>query len=355
MDPTMLIPTPDPIQVPWIWFKIFMIPTFTIHLILMNLMVGTGLIALFNTFAGAGGETALMRDISKKLPLSMAFTVNMGVPPLLFIQVLYGSFIYTSSILMGTWWIGVVFLLIIAYYSIYIYKYRFHTPFMKRASILMTVFPMLAVGFLFSNNMTLMLTPEKWTAYFENASGTLLNLSEPTLIPRYLHFMTAAVINGGLFIAVIHEMKIRKGDTGAESGRNMGMSWFTRGLAVEIVLGAWFFFALPREIYTQFLGGDPLATTYAAFGIAGALSSLWLGHLKRVWYAVCSASVTLVMMVMMRDALRTLSLEPYFTLSDLPVPNPQYTPMIFFVCALVGGIALIVYMLKLAGLGKEAK
>ncbi len=48
------------------------------------------------------------------LPLVIAFAVNFGVAPLLFLQVLYGHFIYTSSILMGIFWISIIPALIIA-------------------------------------------------------------------------------------------------------------------------------------------------------------------------------------------------------------------------------------------------
>jgi hypothetical protein len=53
------------------------------------------------------------------------FSVNFGVAPLLFVQVLYGHFFYASSILMAVFWLAVIPLLIAAYYAAYLYGFRF--------------------------------------------------------------------------------------------------------------------------------------------------------------------------------------------------------------------------------------
>jgi hypothetical protein len=48
--------------------------------------------------------------VSHRLPTVMALLINLGVPPLLFAQVLYGRALYTSSVLIGAYWISVIFL-----------------------------------------------------------------------------------------------------------------------------------------------------------------------------------------------------------------------------------------------------
>ena len=54
-----------------------------------------------------------------RLPTVMAFVINLGIPPLLFAQVLYGRALYTSSVLIGTYWISVILLLMASYYGLY--------------------------------------------------------------------------------------------------------------------------------------------------------------------------------------------------------------------------------------------
>ena len=107
MDPLSLIPTPDAIPVHWGWFKFFLILTFFLHLLFMNTMLGIAIIALARSLSDVGRTEAVNREISQKLPYTIAFAVNMGVAPLLFIQVLYGQFIYTSSVLMAVYWLSI--------------------------------------------------------------------------------------------------------------------------------------------------------------------------------------------------------------------------------------------------------
>ncbi|MCA1796739.1 MAG: hypothetical protein LC645_04195, partial [Geobacteraceae bacterium] len=117
MPNAALIPTPDAIPVPWGWFYVLLMLTFLLHLLLMNAMLGGGIIALISSLRKKEQSLLISKEFSYKWPYTIAFAVNLGVAPLLFIQVLYGHFIYTSSILMAVWWFSIVVLLILAYYS----------------------------------------------------------------------------------------------------------------------------------------------------------------------------------------------------------------------------------------------
>ena len=124
MIPAHLIPVPDPLQVSWGWFQILLSSTFLLHLLVMNIMLGWAIIAFCN-HAFRDKIPADNQLISKKLPFTIAFTVNFGVAPLLFLQILYGHFMYTSSVLMAVFWLSIVALLILAYYATYIYNLQF--------------------------------------------------------------------------------------------------------------------------------------------------------------------------------------------------------------------------------------
>ncbi len=114
----------------------------------MNAMLGGGIIALISTLRGGNENSLLCKEFSYKWPYTIAFAVNMGVAPLLFVQVLYGQFIYSSSILMAVWWFSIFGILILAYYSAYIYDFKFEALgglriFMIELSVLI----LLLVGF----------------------------------------------------------------------------------------------------------------------------------------------------------------------------------------------------------------
>ena len=348
MDPATLIPAADAIPVHWGWLKLLLLSTFLLHLLCMNTMLGIGIIALAQSVFTASRTGESNREIGSKLPYAIAFTVNMGVAPLLFIQALYGQFIYTSSIMMAVYWLSIIALLIIAYYSAYLYHYRFDAVGSARIVFMgLTVAILLIIGFFFSNNMTMMLSPEKWPRYFDAPNGLLLNLSEPTLAPRYLHVVLSAVAVGGLFLALVWEVKGRGGNSRHHRHIEQGLRWFAGATLLQFVVGSWWLASLPRHLTGLFMGGSSVATTSFALGLTGTILSLVFSFRNQTKPCVVSTVLTIACMVIMRDHLRTSSLEPYFTLSTLKVV-PQYGSLVLFLVALGIGAVGVTYMLKLA-------
>jgi len=348
MDPVSLIPAPDPIPVHWGWFKLLLLTTFFLHLLFMNTMVGMGIIALIRSLFDRSGAVEYNREISEKLPYTIALTVNLGVAPLLFIQVLYGQFIYTSSLLMAVYWLSITGILIIAYYSAYLHQYTFDDAGPTRAVFMaVTVINLLVIGFFFSNNMTMMLSPEKWVDYFTSPGGTLLNLGDPTLIPRYLHFVLSAVAVGGLFLALLWEHKARGDKTVHRKKIQYSLNWFMAATLLQFGVGTWWLMALPKHIARIFMGGSAWATTFFALGFIGTILALVFGFKTRVRLCTGATLATILCMVLMRDFLRTAMLKPYFTLPMLEV-DPQYGSLVLFLVFLGIGIAAIFYMFKLA-------
>ena len=261
MDPTMLVPTPDGIPVPWGWFYILLMLTFLLHLLVMNAMLGGGIIALLSSFSGRESNQQVAREVSYKMPYTIAFAVNMGVAPLLFVQVIYGQFIYSSSILMAAWWLSIIGLLILAYYTAYIYDFKFVALGAFRViTLLLAVGLLLVVGFFFTNNMTLMLQPERWLGYFQNRSGTLLNLDDPILLPRYLHFVTGSVGVAGLYLALVGHFRFRRTQIDQDDLVAKGMYYFKIATMIQILVGLWFLFSLPGPIRSLLLGKSVYGT-----------------------------------------------------------------------------------------------
>jgi hypothetical protein len=356
MPNAALIPTPDAIPVAWGWFYVLLMLTFLLHLLVMNAMLGGGIIALLSSLRQKDKGLLIDREFSYKWPYTIAFAVNLGVAPLLFIQVLYGHFIYTSSILMAAWWLSIIALLILAYYSAYIYDFRFDSLGGTRTVFAgFSVLALLFIAFMFSNNMTLMLQPERWSAYFNNAGGTLLNLSDPTLLPRYLHFVIGAIAVAGLYLALIGRFNMLKSKVDPEILQEKGMRYFTMATSVQVVLGLWFLIALPKEVMLLFMGRSAWGTILLVLGLTLAGVVLYLGHKRQVVKTSITVLLLMLVMVLMRDLVRTGYLAPYFSLSELRV-TPEYSPMIFFLVVFALGLALVGYMLKLAlDSGKEVK
>lgn len=342
----IIIPTPDAISVHWSYLQFFLMLTFPLHLLFMNAMLGSAVVALFQHFRKDPQAKKLAHWIGVFLPLTVAFAVNFGVAPLLFMQVLYGQFFYVSSVMMGVFWISMVQLLILGYYGTYLYDFKFKTlggraPFVLTGSILVFLF----IGFMFTNNMTLMLHPERWVAYFADRSGMFLNTADTTLWPRYLHMMTGALAVGGLFTALISLFKHRRDPELSQYGVRVGMQTFFRLTLLQVVVGLWYLTSLDSDMMMNFLGHDTMYSLIFVTAMGLVICVLWAGWQQRPVLALIAVTVLLYCMSFMRDMIRTESLKPYFDVSQLPV-NPEYSPLIFFVVALIGGVVTIYWLIK---------
>lgn len=354
MDMSALIPTPDALPVAWGWFYGLLLVTFLLHLLVMNAMLGGSIIALFSLFRGGKQNQLLGQEVGYKLPYTIAFAVNMGVAPLLFVQVLFGQFIYSSSVLMAAWWLSIIGLLILAYYAAYIYDFKFDALQGLRPLVLIfSVGILLFVGFMFSNNITLMLQPEKWTAYFNNPGGTLLNAEDPSLWPRYLHFVVGSVAVAGLFLALVGHFGFVKSKVEPAILIEKGMSYFTQATVIQVLLGLWFLVALPKDVMLVFMGKSVYGTALLSIGLVLAVALIYCGYKRKLMLTSVIALLQLVVMVLMRDLARFAYLKPYFHPAELKV-SPEYSPLIFFLVVFVIGLALVGYMIKLAlGCKKE--
>lgn len=346
MNPASLIPLAEPVPIHWAWFDILLIVTLAAHLLFMNSLVGSAVIGLVQYLRG---DHDVIRAVGDKLPPLLALTINMGVAPLLFLQVNYGNFDYVSSVLMGSWWLAVVAVLLCSYYGFYYYKFKFEVMSGTTRTTLFAVslLGLFYVGFMLSNNMTLMLRPDVWVQYFER-SGGFLNLGDATLYPRFLHFMLGALALGGLFVALLGQFRKR------DEFVSLGMTWFTRATLVNLAIGIWFLASLPREIILAFMGRNVPATATLIASVAAAGFLLASGFNKKPVTSAVWAGITVFFMVCTRHWLRTLSLEPWYDFSTTPVTH-QYGSFYLFLGFLIVGLAAIGYMLKLYFKSREGR
>jgi len=343
-----LIPTPDILPAPVGIFYFLLILTLPLHLVMMNAMLGSAIISLHQHFTKSDKSSELSHLIAKFLPLTIAFAVNLGVAPLLFLQVIYGNFIYVSSIMMGAFWIAIYVILIIAYYASYLYDFKFKELGKSAVWILtIAVIIILFIAFLFTNNMTLMLSPEKWSAYFLNKSGTILNTSDSTLIPRLLHFLIASIAIGGVFVALLGKMIEKKDRDLAIKAENTGMKAFFIFTIVQLISGIWFLISLPRETMLIFMGKNTTATIIFIIALVFTVALLYTGYKKKTYAAAIFSLLFIYLMVIMRDFVRSSYLKNYFSVDSLKV-NTEISPILLFAVSLFLGIYLIYWLIKQA-------
>ena len=202
-------PAVDPIPLPapvWL-FKVFHDLTLTLHFASLYILVGGLFISIaWNIFGHAtksGTTIEASGVVLNRLPIVMTYVINLGIPPLLFTQVLYGRALYTSSILIGGYWISVIFAIMAAYALLY---RAAKVASQKKAwwgwgiaSFILVLY----VGRIYSTNMTLMLRPEVWAGMYDaTASGSQLPPYDPTTTPRFILMMVGSLAFGSIGAAL---------------------------------------------------------------------------------------------------------------------------------------------------------
>ncbi len=341
-----IIPTADTIPVHWLWFQVLLIATFFIHMILMNLLLGGSLLTLWDLFTGK-----LEKRTSGSIPTLVALTVNFGVPPLLFVQVLYGHLFYSSSVMLAVPWILVVPILILAYYGAYIFiKKSDKAPVLSKGALIFTSVSLLYIAFIFVNNNTLALQPGRWGIYFEDPGGWNLNLGEPTLWSRYLHFLLAALAIGALGRAIAyHFSKTAKKEKEIQIRRNLNIfAWIT---VVQFAVGSWFWLTMPETVWKTFMGESFFATFMMVTGWLLALLILHSAFTGRLKSAMILGGLEVLNMVIVRDLARGAYLKDIFKPSQLENMGEPSALIVFLLIFAVGLLA-IYYMIRLISKSK---
>lgn len=359
MDTQMFLPALDPIPLPapfWL-FKLLLVVTFVLHLVAMNFMFGGGILAFFAKLRSKDSENhqRLFGDVSSKIPSLLAATITLGIAPLLFLQVLYGQFFYSSSIIIGWPWFFVLILITLAYYGFYLVSFKKDSmPGSVGWILLLSVFGIFLVGFIYSNNITLMSSPDAWTAkYHADPAGWNLNLGEGTLVPRFLHFMFAAVAVGGLFVAFIGIFRWQKENDYARFLVRFGGKSFMYVTMVQFIIGMWFLVSLPREKMMLFMGDSMLGTISLLVGIGGGLAAIFImsdalrkdDPRKGVYLSSAVTFLVVVFMAIMREVLRDAYLAEFFKPEQFAVKT-QWDVMLIFFVAFLAGIWLWIVMIK---------
>ncbi len=348
------MPSPDPLgyPLPPILLQILSYFTLTLHFLAMNLTVGAIFIYIWLRIAKKPHDAGLAKYLGAILPLGVSYLITFGVPPLLFVQVMYGQMFYSSSILMGFHWILVI-PLVIALYGIFYYQKLTKDPGRPRVLILSALgaLALLLVGFFYVNNITLSMTPDKWLEMYQKSpGGHNLNLGDPTVLPRWLLMLVPGFAVAGVAIMFRGTMLLRWGlkDAG-EHSHKVAMKVAILGMGLEVAAAAWMLAALPESIRAYVLGGG-LPTILLASGVVLAMLGtvmILVGRNKPgLLFPILSSLLlflALTPLVILRDLVRQEYLKPFFSLADVPVHH-QWGMFGLFVAFLLAGLAFLIVM-----------
>lgn len=346
-----MYPNADPIPLPApVWLmKVLGLLTLSLHFTALMLLVG----GLFMVLLLQGSRPAALA-VAKKLPTVMTYVINLGVPPLLFAQVLYGRALYTSSVLMAAIWIAVIPLVMGCYWHLYRTSDRLAAGKPALVPALVALGLAMGVGQIYSLNMTLMLRPEVWQAmYAKTATGLQAAPHDPTMFPRWLFMMLGGLTFGGVGALLVSLQKSITDDT-RNTLRKKGGLVAAVAVVPQVLAGFWVYTVQPANVQQGL--ASPLYFTGAALYALGGLLVLGLAALhiggKRPLLLTLGAAVggflANVGAVIYRDGIRdqTLRLKGFDVWDRAVVPN--WGVIGIFLVLFVVGLGIVGWLIAVA-------
>ena len=361
------IAAPDPLGYPlpaWL-IQALAYLTLTLHFAAVYFTVGGALLLLTAKLLGGERNARVAHFLGSGLPLGVSYLVTFGIPPLLFVQVLYGQLFYTSSVLIGGFWIQVIPVMITAYACFYYHKMRREAaPRRQWLIVLVAVGLLMYVGYIYSNNFGLMTDPERWASvYATSPAGGVLHNSVPGLHARYMFMVAGAFAVSGLALLWrgYYLDKWGFGELGLHS-RKFGFRAFLVAAVLWLVGGVGLF--MVKSVGAgDLLAGSMALKVLLAVGVLAALGTTYCvlmavraPSVKFTALGSLGAVVAVACIVIFRDMARMATLQPHWTLSETPV-NAQWAMFLMFAGTLVAGVVLLVVLMMkvLPGIAERAR
>jgi hypothetical protein len=353
-----LIPAVDAAGLPapaWL-FHFFLVFTFFLHLLFMNLTLGGTLLAAvahsLNRGRGDGRLGVMASRLVAMNSYGISLTITTGVAPLLFIQTLYQQYFYSGTILIGSMWFALVIFLIVGYYAAYLYKFK-GAPTTGRGGgvwIWSAALLFLLIASIHVAVHLIHVQPQGWIGYAANGWSVI---SDPTFFPRLLHFVLAGV---GYSALVVAWWAVRQANRGEATELNTAIAetswrWALWTTALVVVDGVVLLLLLPRPVLSGFMQGGAAVHLPFTVGLLGAIGLVFM--LARARDPVASTSTVtgtlaatvfvVLVMTVTRHQIRLLYLEPTAQLQTFTVAA-QWFNFVLFVVLLVASLATVAYM-----------
>ena len=356
-------PAVDPIPLPApIWlFKLLHIVTLSLHFVAVEMLLGGLLLAvLLSLFGRSPAALVAARAVARRLTVVMTFVINLAVPPLLFSQVLYGRALYTSSVLIGLYWISIIFLLMLTYWLLYRFSARLEAGQSAWWVGLSAWLVAGSIARLLSTNMTLMLRPEVWRdMYSASAAGAYLPKGDPTLEPRWLMMLAGGLFIGGLWLIYLAGRSTFTADEkrfvaglGGKVAAGFGVVYLGAGIWAASVQPAvvkdglaghatYSFYKFAGLAGYGWLALVAVAVLLGAYAGFGRVSAGWLG-----WTGALVALLIEIMFTVYRDGVRDLTLlsKGYDVWDRVVVTN--WSVVGLFLVLFVAGLGVIGWLVS---------
>ncbi len=359
----MLKSLQDPAGIPFypLAFQILLVLTFALHIVFVNFVIGGSFMAVYSYFRTGKHYRALSKAFAKATTINLSLAIVLGVAPLLFMQVIYDPFWYTSNVLSASWMIGILFVLM----SAFSFAYTFYLKLNKGKGhiavwgILAFLLVILAAVIMHVVSYQALL-PEKWLEWYTNNNG--VNLYGTRLyafqLPRFLHFIAASFALTGVFMMLYSWYFWKREDMDSaylawvgKTGAGIAL-FFT---VLQMAAGVWWLLSLPATFhpYTNYM-----FLTGVSFAIILVLALIKAQTDPRR-YALPVAAIMVITVLAMssfREVLRMLYAGKYnYSIYSYKL-NLSYGSTALFLASFVMGIIIVGYMLTVVfRMGRSSK
>ncbi len=337
--------------------------TFALHILFVQLMLGTSAITIFGAFKNDAKWRRLAAAMLEIAKVSVSVAIVIGVAPLLFVQVVYDPHWYTSNVLSADWVIGFIIILILAYWSMYAYYFMNSKNKDKtveprgRIWMLVSLALMLVVGFIMHSLTSQILHPELWKEwYLQNGvldySGSKLHAYN---LWRFAFFISLAIPVTGAMLVTYRRFKMVREDADMDYldfAANVGKKWIAVGSVISFVLYVAWMMTIPAT------AGDFATSLWGILGgVAVLLPAIWGAvRLRGNSYNMCSymalpiALVAGLIIAIAREMLRYGILDGFFgyNFMDYKVVTDWYSTGLFFLTFAIVGGSVLAYFLTIA-------
>ena len=301
----------------------------------------------------------------QQMPIIVAFGINFGIVPLLFVQVAYSKVFYPATILMAWFWLAIIGLLIPAYYGVYVYACGVarRRPADERrcggaagwVAALLLHRHRLSLRQRLSLMANVGAWPELWrgTARPAPCYGTALNLGDPTLWPRWLLMFGLALTTTAAWVAF--DAAWFAAPRAAEYRRwAAGFAWklYTAGTIWFAFCGSWYLAHWAAEVRTEMLQW-PLVVLTVATAVSPGLPLLLLfrlgrkaeGEPSRLGAALVGLAQFGVLGInaVSRQIVQNLEIGRHFQVLD-QATDVQWSPLVLFLVIFVLGLGVVAWM-----------
>jgi len=403
MNAEMLIdPSVSPgIPAPFWFVEFFKVLGFTLHVVPMNLWYAGLPVAMLLWLRGGEHGRRFSARLMRQMPVIVALGVNLGVVPLLFVQVAYYKVFYPATILMAWSWLLIVVLLIPAYYAVYFYAIGLRdeagsTPARKaavpeplpspargrgvggegcrpknrkllsagrKAAGWAAAVLFIAIGFLFANGLSLMAHVQRWPELWQAhnmagaALGTALNVGDPSLWPRWLLMFGLALATTAAWVYFDAAFFARReSEDYRRWAARFAAKLYAPGMILFAAAGSWYVFGTwPAELRQTMTAGAMHVLTMATGMSPGLPFVLLWTRRRRLPTRAAAALIGLAQFGVLginaisRHLVQKVSLEGFLDVSAQPTAV-QWGPMAVFLTTFLLGLGVIAWML--AQLGK---